>query len=301
MSKLPAALIFSAILLQAGGDLSSQSDTLQGRLERKSLIIGAASTTVIGHAVLYRVWYLDYPQQPFHWFNDNRGWLQMDKAGHAFSAFALAHRGAEAWKSTGANRKQSAIYGTACALLFQTPIEIFDGFSAGYGASYGDLIANTTGALLAGYQHYRLGDAPVLLRWSYAGSHYASIRPNMLGSNLPERMLKDYNAQRYWISWHPHEVNGKWPKWLGLSLGYGANGMLGANANTWKDAAGNAFDFTHINRYRRWFIAPDIRLSRIPVRQKGLKMLFRMLDMYRLPMPALELSQGRLQMHPILF
>lgn len=285
--------------LQAG---YGQADSAQGTLLRKKLIWGTAATTVIGHTGLYHIWYLDYPRQSFTWFNDNSGWMQMDKAGHAFSAFSIAHRGAEAWAATGASRKSAAVYGTLSALLFQTPIEVFDGFSAGYGASTGDLIANTAGALMAGFQHYRYGDASFLMRWSYAGSSYAAIRPNMLGSTLPERLLKDYNAQKYWISWHPRNtpVQGL-PPWLGVSIGYSAKGMLGAEDNLWSDASGQVFDYTHVPRYRQWFLSPDIRLSRIPVRNKNLKSFFRLLDVYRLPMPALELSRGRLRMHAILF
>jgi uncharacterized protein YfiM (DUF2279 family) len=300
MNKAGALLCIAA--LGYCSHLTAQQDSATGRMERKKLIIGAASTTVIGHAFLYRLWYLDYPQQRFHWFNDNSGWLQMDKAGHAFSAFALAHKGAEAWKATGANQRQSALYGSLCAFAFQTPIEVFDGLSSGYGASAGDLVANTLGILLAGYQHYKYGDAPVLMRWSYAGSSFAEMRPNLLGSTLPERLLKDYNAQKYWLAWHPgNGFSANWPKWLGFSIGYGASGMLGANENRWKNANGNSFDFSHISRYRKWYFAPDIRLSRIPVRRKGLKTLFRMLDVYRLPLPAIELSQGRFHLRPLLF
>src|SRR5690606_24524913 len=31
-------------------------------------------------------WYKDYPRTSFHTFDDSGEWLQMDKAGHAFSA-----------------------------------------------------------------------------------------------------------------------------------------------------------------------------------------------------------------------
>src|ERR1700757_2226381 len=36
---------------------------------------------------LSQVWYKDYPRTSFHFFNDNGEWLQMDKCGHATTAY----------------------------------------------------------------------------------------------------------------------------------------------------------------------------------------------------------------------
>lgn len=41
-------------------------------------------------AELYYLWYKDYPQTNFHFFNDNSEWLQMDKMGHFFSSYYLS-------------------------------------------------------------------------------------------------------------------------------------------------------------------------------------------------------------------
>jgi hypothetical protein len=60
---------------------------------------------------------------------------------------------------------------------------------------------------------------------------YASKRPDVLGSNLPERIIKDYNGQTYWLSVNLHSFfkQSKIPKWLNLAVGYGADGMLSGN------------------------------------------------------------------------
>src|SRR6476620_6964690 len=46
-----------------------------------------SETVLAGTAlfVLNELWYADYPRSDFHFVNDNAEWLQMDKAGHAFS------------------------------------------------------------------------------------------------------------------------------------------------------------------------------------------------------------------------
>lgn len=280
---------------------SLAQDSARSR-ERSYISIGLATGTVLTHAGLYQLWYKDYPTQRFTWINDNHGWMQMDKIGHGFSAFSIAHLSGSVYRSTGLSRQRSAVYGTLWALGFQTPIEVFDGFSAGWGASSGDLIANTGGALLAGMQHYFLDDAPVLLRWRYGSSPYPAMRPGTLGSNPRERWLKDYNGQSYWLSWHGRQRDdSRWPAWLGIAAGYSANGMLGSAENRWTDAAGQLQDYTHVQRYRQWFIAPDIRFSRIRTRSAVLRKIFLALDVYRLPLPAMELSQGRLRLHPLLF
>src|SRR5665213_1512068 len=46
-----------------------------------------ASIVTIG---LQYLWYKKYPKSRFHFFNDNNEWLQMDKVGHATSAYNIA-------------------------------------------------------------------------------------------------------------------------------------------------------------------------------------------------------------------
>jgi uncharacterized protein YfiM (DUF2279 family) len=293
-------LLWVILLYLAAGNTHAQ-DTLRSR-QRTLISTGLGLGTVVTHAGLYQLWYKDYPSQRFTWINDNGGWLQMDKAGHAFSAFSIAHISASVYRSTGLSQQRSALYGTLWALGFQTPIEIFDGLSAGWGASSGDLIANSGGALLAGIQHAVLDDAPVLLRWRYGASPYPGMRPGTLGSNPRERWLKDYNGQSYWLSYHPGKsTETRWPAWLGIAVGYSGNGMLGSKENRWTDAGGQLQDYTHIQRYRQWFLSPDIRFSRIQTNSEVLRKLFLLLDVYRLPLPAIELSQGRFQLRPMLF
>lgn len=301
MMRFGCHSLLPAFFFLASACNSLAQDSLHKR-ERTYISIGLGAGTVFTHAGLYQLWYKDYPTQHFTWINDNHGWMQMDKIGHGFSAFSIAHISTSIYRSAGLNQQRSAVYGTLWALGFQTPIEIFDGFSAGWGASSGDLIANTGGALLAGMQHYFLDDAPLLLRWRYGSSPYPAMRPGTLGSNPRERWLKDYNGQSYWLSYHVRKRDdSRWPAWLGIAAGYSANGMLGAMENRWTDAAGQVQDYSHVQRYRQWFIGPDIRFSRIRTRSAVLRKVLLLMDVYRLPLPVAELSQGRLRLRPLMF
>lgn len=60
------------------------------------------------------------------------------------------------------------------------------------------------------------------------------------------------------------------PAWLQVSLGIGAEGMFGARSNIAKDKFGNIiFDRSDIQRYRQWYLAPDIDLTKIKTNKKG--------------------------------
>ena len=64
-------------------------------------------------------------------------------------------------------------------------------------------------------------------------------------------MLKDYNAQTYWLEWKYSLFfpDSNFPKWLNLSFGYGAEGLFGYE-NKWTDKNGTLIDRTDIKRIR---------------------------------------------------
>lgn len=258
---------------------------------------GGITGTAVAHGALYHLWYKDYPSAPFHFFNDNREWLQMDKFGHVFSSYYLGVTAIEAakWAGVPAGKQwRWALFGS----IFQDPIEIWDGFSAGWGASAGDLLANTMGTVLSAGQHALWKEQKLIMKFSYSPSDYAAIRPNTLGSTFPEQMLKDYNAQTYWLAWSPlkHKKLG----WLGLAAGYGANGLLGGFDNTWQNNTGS-YDRRDIPRYRQYYLGLDYNLTRIPTKSRFLKTAFFLLNCIRLPAPAVEFSQNRMHWHWLKF
>jgi hypothetical protein len=97
---------------------------------------------------------------------------------------------------------------------------------------------------------------------------------NLFGSTLPELLLKDYNAQTYWLSFNLHSFlpQSKLPKWLNVSVGYGAQGLLGGYENVAYDNNGNVvFDRRDIPRYRQWYLAPDVDLTKIKTKSKFIR------------------------------
>jgi hypothetical protein len=240
------------------------------------------------------MWYADYPQSKFHFFNDNTEWLQMDKLGHAGTAYYLSRFSYESFRWTGLDKRRSAIYGSAAGFTFLSLIEVFDGFSAQWGASPGDILANTCGTALFLGQQLMWEEQKVLLKFSWSPSKYASYRPNALGAGVHEQLLKDYNAQTYWLSVNVRSTLGEWthaPHWLNLALGYSAEGLLGGKTNPSTDSFGRPLpDF---NRSRQYFLSLDIDLTRIKTRNKALTFLLHAFGWIKIPFPALEYQKGK--------
>ncbi len=299
--RIPALIfILLAMDVNAGncvGQLTSP-DTINYRKRQNLCYAVGFGGTAVAHAGLYQLWYKDYPSSKFHFFNDNAEWLQIDKFGHAFSSYYLGVAGIEAAKWAGVPENKQwkwALLGS----IFQDPIEIWDGFSAGWGASSGDLIANTFGTILSAGQHALWKEQKLTMKFSFTPSSYAKIRPNVLGSNFLENMLKDYNGQTYWLCYSPLKHK-NW-KWLGLGLGYGADGMIGGEDNIWTDKYNVVHDDSHIKRYRQYYLALDYDLTKIKTNKKLLKTFLFLLNCVKLPSPALEFSNYKLKGHWLMF
>jgi hypothetical protein len=92
------------------------------------------------------------------------------------------------------------------------------------------------------------------------------------------------------------------PAWLAVAVGYGADGMFGARSNIAKDKEGNIiFDRSDMRRYRQWYLAPDIDLTKIKTNKKGVRFLLTVLSAFKFPTPSLEFSKGSFKVHALHF
>ncbi|HMJ46392.1 MAG TPA: hypothetical protein VK498_03640, partial [Ferruginibacter sp.] len=63
-----------------------------------------------------------------------------------------------------------------------------------------------------------------------------------------------------------------------------------------KDKNGNTtFSRTDIKRYRQWYIAPDIDLTKIKTRKKGFRIALDLLNIVKFPAPSLEYSNSKIK------
>jgi uncharacterized protein YfiM (DUF2279 family) len=180
----------------------SKADTVEVKSNNPNSArnIAIASTVVYG-ATLYglnKTWYQDFPRTGFHFFNDNEEWKQLDKIGHFYSAFQISQASIHLFRHAGMTSKKANLWGGMMGFLVLAPIEILDGFSEEYGASWGDLIANAVGSGTAMAQYMIWNEARIKPKFSFTPTSFADQRPNVLGKGYHEQFIKDYNGQTYW-------------------------------------------------------------------------------------------------------
>lgn len=289
---------FVALVVMAGSLLpaSAQTDSIAPPVStfkpgRFSAVLGTesalATVTLIG---LNELWYKDYPRSSFHFFNDNQEWLQMDKIGHAWTAYQLSQFGYSTLRWSGVKENKSAWYGGLTGMSYQMIIEILDAFSSEWGFSTGDFAGNLGGSVLFTTQQLLWKEQRFTFKYSYHYSPYAVNNPELLGSNRMERLLKDYNGQTYWLSCSPGSFlkkESRFPRWIAVSLGYSAEGMLGGRDN-------NAVPgFENTLRSRRFLLSADIDFSKIPVKKKFWHTVLCVVNVLKVPFPAIEINSHK--------
>jgi hypothetical protein len=218
----------------------------------------------------------------------------MDKLGHMSSSYYTGVAGIKAYEWAGFSRKKAIWYGGMTGSLFLTIIEILDGHSAEWGASSGDLIANTTGSLLAIGQALKWNEQRIQLKYSYSPTRFADQNPDQLGGNNLERALKDYNGQTYWMSFNLKSLlninSSDFPQWLSLAIGYSGTNMITPYQQKEDDP-----------RRRQYLLSLDVDLTTIKTKSKTWNSILHTFGFLKFPMPALELSNGNLSGHLIYY
>ena len=280
---------------------SQENDTVKTTKTNRLVIIGSGIT--VGYFsslyMLNEAWYKNYPKSNFHFFNDNKEWLQMDKLGHFSTAYTVSNAGFEMFKWAGVKEKSAVWLGAGVGSLYMRTIEILDGFSAQWGASPGDLLANTMGSCFSIIQN-KSKKSFVELKWSFHPTKYANLRPNLLGENIPQRMIKDYNGQTYWLSFNLKQIVRieKIPNWLNIAFGYGAEGMLGGDSNPLNY---NGKNFSFYKRSRQYYFSLDVCTKNIKTKRRILKTVFDLINVVKIPMPTLEFEKNNLKFYPLYF
>jgi len=251
------------------------------------IITEAAVGTAVTIGLQY-LWYRKFPHSKFHFFNDNAEWLNVDKVGHATTAYNIAAFQSNLFRWGGVRPGTAALIGTLTGLGFMTMIEVMDGHSEKWGFSPGDMLANITGCLLFEGQQLLWHEQRISLKYSYHGTIFPQYYPAELGSNLPEKMLKDYNGQSYWLSFNiasflPASAN--FPRWLNAAVGYGAEGMIGARDNPTEV---DGHPIPSYQRYRQFYFSFDTDLYRIRGLSPLAGSLLELNRVIKTPAPALE-------------
>lgn len=265
-------------------------DTLhKGRLVGVSVGVGSVwAGSMIG---LSQVWYADAEKTKWHAFDDSKDWLQMDKVGHFYTAYKLNQLTTDLFCWTGLQPRKSLWIGTGVSLGYQTTLEMLDAYSADWGFSWADMLANGLGTASFMTQQLIWQEERFIPKFSYFPTKYASVRPEILGSNFTESLLKDYNGQTYWLSFSPGTFlkSGKFPKWVCFSIGYGIDQKLVGSEEYYLDpVSGNEYFSS-----REVLFSMDIDFSKIPVKKPWLKTLLKQFNYLKVPFPAIGIRKGK--------
>ena len=268
--------------------------------KRNILLISEATAYTVALVGLNKMWYSNYPKSKFHFINDNGEWLQMDKLGHMTTSYYTGVAGIKAYQWTGMSIKNAIWYGGLTGTFFLTIVEALDGKSEEWGASSGDLIANSLGSFFAIGQELIWNEQRVQLKYSYKPSIWANQNPEQLGENHLQRALKDYNGQTYWLSFNLKSLfniqNEDFPAWLSVSLGHSGNKMTEPYP-AYKTEYGNSFP----KRERQFLLSFDVDLNKIKTKNKTLNSILHTFGFLKFPAPTLEIRNGKFYAHSIYY
>ena len=215
----------------------------------------------------------------FHFREDLVYGLNVDKLGHIYGGDVLTFIFSKSLRWANFPETSALWWGAGASLLFQTYVEVEDGFST-WGFDRVDWASDVTGAFYPVAQHY----VPILqnldMKFSYHPSDLLDSGAGIGFRGQKHIMFDDYEGQTIWFSFKVHNLlpaaaQSYWPGWLCLALGYGA-----------RDVGG-------VHPHRVYFLALDLDLTRVfPKDSEFLQTLGETLNHIHLPLPAVRFEPG---------
>ena len=257
---------------------------------------------------LYTAWYEDSEARGFRTIDDTREWEGMDKLGHVYTTYSYAAYANQGLEWSGVPKRKRLILSAATSMVLQSTVEVFDGLSPDWGFSWADMGANALGAGVFVVQEGLWDEQRVFMKFSAsrhphphtpvpavndggAPTSRAARATELYGESRWTRFLKDYGGQTIWLSANPGVLAGRgerarWP-WLMLSVGYSPENVYGAYANRWRESP-DRWDLEPVAPRSRQFITSiDVDLTRIPTKDRALKTVLFLANIFKAPAPAL--------------
>ena len=260
------AISFNLLL---GNNKSEDSSSVN---TTKLAIIGGTTVAFFtyGYVIQNDIWWKG-EQSDFH-FNNSQDYkyaLNADKLGHFYFAYLTTNIYSDLFQWTGIKKRKALLYGGLVAFTFQTFTEIRDGFSKGYGFSWGDFTANFLGAAYPSLQEYY----PALKPFNFKISFYPSEK---FKNGEHSSILDDYESTYHWLSIDVNELLPKsakevFPDFINIAIGHSVNSLDGFGGGNHELYIGLDWDF-----------------EALPGDAPFWKTLKRWLNFYRFPAPAVK-------------
>ena len=208
----------------------------------------------------------------------------LDKAGHFFGGVLTSSLFSKSLEWSGMQSPNQYLWGGVFGTLIQGFIEYKDGYAPQWGFSTYDLLSGSIGSFYPYFQSKSklLYAIDVKLSYFKRNDYYRAIT----GKN---HFTDDYINQTYWLTFNPHRLNSdaKWPKWLGIAIGFGVDDHLNnyylrmPNGNS--DYGKGGYEF---------FLSPDLDFKEILPKRKGWQKTARILNFIKVPSPTIRISRA---------
>jgi hypothetical protein len=228
-----------------------------------------AGAFVYAYGIQNNIWWKG-EKGSFH-FNNKDDWgyaLGSDKYGHFYFGYLISDIYSQVFHWIGYNKQDSKLYAAFLTTVYQTFLEVRDGFSKNYGFSWGDFSAN-----LLGTSFHLLEDQYTFLRrFDFKISYYPSER---FQNNSNEYIIDDYESTYNWISLAvndllPNSFEKVVPEYLNFAIGHSVKNL---------NSGGN----------HELFLSLDWNLNKLPLQGRFWNFLKRNLNHYHLPAPAVKI------------
>ncbi len=252
-----------------------------GSQPRRSTSLRPLPTAVVGglltggavalHATMFNAWWND-EQREFSFKDDWNSTLKIDKIGHFFGGYFSSYLVSEGLMVAGVSRDAAVVWGAATGLLFQTWVEVEDGFAENWGFSWTDMLSNSLGAGFFVVHHYVPETQYFTPKWQFVPPEWVDA------PRVSTTWIDQYNSVTAWLSVDVHHflpaaAQGYWPEWLNLALGYGIHQ-------------------TEDELSRRYMVALDYNLIKLLPDGGGfLNWLRQTANYFKLPSPTIEFGR----------
>lgn len=281
--KRTLLILIAFILLFNTVSAQEESDSLVLGADRKTVLqYSLAAYTLTSFYVEYQ-WWWEGNYQKFRYENDgflDNYSLGVDKAGHFYTSYFYFQTLYEFMEWGGFDKTTCMITSIAVPALYAISIELNDGFTF-YSFSGYDLTANFLGIGYGALQR----QYPILDHFKFKWSYYPSGKIPLDGKFS---ISDDYDGHLYWLSMDIHGIlpasmKGYWPKFLNVSVGYGAINV----------SHRDGLITSHGPKMQKFAVSLDYNLGSIDV-EDGLLNVFRNIaDYFHYPAPGVKMSPGR--------
>lgn len=251
-----------------------ENDSSKVNPYRFGIVLGAtAGILTSAHLQQYSSWWKG-ELTSFHFRDDINQVLNADKFGHAYFSFVISDLFGRSLQWSGVKRNSALMWGGICTLLFQTYVEIEDGFRPNLGFSTSDELSNLVGAFIP--------YAKAKFHWMNFINFKLSIFPSeKFKSGAHRFIVDDYESLYFWLSF---DISGilklkVLKPWFvdvfDVSVGYSVKKI------DWNGGG-----------EREIFLAIDYDLTKIPINIWLFRQILYLLNYYHLPAPALKIAPG---------